>query len=105
MTLVTFLWGLATAVIFALCNIGTELSLKPNKTWLMYLVSAGAVFGYWVFRRVCQHHGLAISGGMVDSLLTVITISVAIFVLKEELLVKQYVGLGFLVVGLFLIRT
>jgi multidrug transporter EmrE-like cation transporter len=96
--------ALGCAVVFVLCNLGTKFSLNAGKAWLMHGVYGGAILAYWMFRKVCSHHGLAVSSSVVDSLVTVATVMIGILVLHEQLNVKQYVGLLMILIGLQLVR-
>lgn len=89
---------------FLLCNTGAKVSLTPGREWLMYLVYCGSVLSFWLFRQVCISNGLAVSSSIVDSLVTVISVLVGVFILQEQLVPRQYIGLGALFAGLYLIR-
>ena len=63
-----------------------------------------AIASFEGFRRLCVVFGLARSSGIVDSLLTLLTISIAVLILREPLLPRQYAGLALLLGGLFLVK-
>ncbi len=104
MGLIDLLFAILTASVFVLCNTGTKISLDPGREWVMYPVYFGAAFAFWLFRKVCIEHGLAVSSGVVDSLITLVSIAIGIFFFHESLHTRQYVGLGVLLVGLYLVR-
>lgn len=89
---------------FVLCNTGAKLSLTTGREWLMFPVYGGSVLAFWLFRRVCTGNGLAVASGMIDTMATVISVFIGIFILKEELQMQQYLGLIVLFVGLYLIH-
>ena len=98
------IFSVAVALIYVLANVLTERSLAPGKAHLMAWVSALAVVAFFGFRFVCQHYGLAVASVVVDSLLTLLTVAYAVFVLKDRLSTVQYVGVFLLLAGLFLVK-
>jgi transporter family protein len=101
---IQFIICAGVAALYVAANVLTQKSLEPGKAWLMGVVSVLAVAAFFAFRFICQRFGLAVSSGVVDSLLTILTLAIAVFVLKEELTVRQYCGLGVLLLGLYLVR-
>ena len=99
----TWLVPIGGAVLFTLANVCVKLSLK-DKQWLMYVAFACSIAAYWTFRRLCMLKGLAVTEGIFGSLITVLTVGVGILIFREVLTVKQMVGLGLILVGLFLIQ-
>lgn len=92
------------AMTYVIANILTERSLQPGKVHYMGYVSIIAVLAFFGFRWACQQFGLGVASGIVDSLLTLLTIGYAVFVLKEGLTAVQYAGLAFILVGLLLVK-
>lgn len=70
----------------------------------MYVAYGLAVAAYWVYRQVCLTKGLAVAEGIIGSFITVTTVAVGLFFLRETLTPKQMAGLALIVVGLFLIQ-
>jgi drug/metabolite transporter (DMT)-like permease len=85
-------------------NILTEKSLEPGRFHYMGYVSVLAVVAFFGFRWACLQFGLGVASGVVDSLLTLLTLAYAVFVLGEDLTRIQYAGLAFILVGLFLVK-
>ena len=104
MDLKAFVLSAGVAGLYVLANVLTQKSLEPGKSWLMALVSLLAISAFFAFRFMVKSFGLAVASGVVDSLLTLLTIAFAVFVLRESLSVKQYAGLSCLLVGLYLVR-
>jgi multidrug transporter EmrE-like cation transporter len=98
------LLSVAVALLYVLANVLTEKSLEEGKSHYMGYVSLVAVIAFWGFRWTCQHFGLAVASAVVDSLLTLLTVAYAIFVLKDSLSTIQYVGVFFLLIGLLLVK-
>ena len=99
----TWLVPIGGAILFTLANVCVKLSLK-DKQWLMFVAFACSIAAYWTFRRLCILKGLAVTEGIFGSLITVLTVGVGILIFREVLTVKQMVGLGLILVGLFLIQ-
>ena len=99
-------WGYVTlcAAAFILSNVGTKLSLTVGQEWIMYPVYVLACVAFWLFRKLCIGHGLAVSSGIVDSIITIGSIAIGLLVLHEILSLKQYIGLALILVGLILVR-
>ena len=104
MNLTSFLWSAAVAGLYVAANVLTKRSLEPGRAWLMILVSVLAVGAFFAFRAICKQFGLAVASGVVDSLLTLLTLAIAVLWDKEVLTTTQLTGLGFILVGLFLVR-
>lgn len=98
------IYPVLSALTFMLCNLGAKLSLKPDQGWLLIPVCCGASVAYWFFRRACEVSGLAVASSIIDSLAALISVMIGLFVLHEQLLPRQYIGLVTLFVGLYLIR-
>lgn len=92
------------ALLFASANILTKRSLGPGCAHAMVWVSALAIGGFFCFRFACKQHGLGITSAVVDSLITLVTVGWALFVLRERLTTLQHIGLAFVVVGLMLVN-
>jgi drug/metabolite transporter (DMT)-like permease len=96
--------SVVAALLFASANILTKRSLGPGCAHMMVWVSALAVGGFVCFRFACKEHGLGITSAVVDSLITLVTVGWAVFVLRERLTTLQHTGLAFIVVGLVLVH-
>ena len=92
------------ASMYVLANVLTERSLQVGKFHLMGYVAILAVAGFFGFRFCCREFGLGVASVVVDSLLTLLTVGYAIFVLKERLSPVQYAGVFLLLVGLILVK-
>ena len=98
------LLNVGVAGLFVLANALTFKSLEPGMSWLMIVVSATSIAAYFAFRFMCDAYGLAVAAGIIDSLVVFLSLVIAIFIFKEHLTTRQYVGLVVLLVGLYLIR-
>ena len=70
----------------------------------MVYVSVLAVLAFLGFRWACKEFGLGVASGVVDSLLTLLTVAYAVFILKDRLSGSQYAGLVLILVGLLLVK-
>jgi len=59
---------------------------------------------YWMFRNAVRIHGLAVASGVIDSLLTVLTVILALLLFREPVTFRQCCGLTLLLVGLYLVH-
>jgi drug/metabolite transporter (DMT)-like permease len=82
----------------------SEKSLEPGRTHYLGYVFLLACVAFLGFHWCCQQFGLAIASAVVDSLLTLLTVAYAIFVLKERLNAIQYAGITLLLVGILLVN-
>ena len=99
-----FALSVVAALLFAGANILTKRSLGPGCAHVMVWVSVLAVGGFVCFRFACKEYGLGITSAVVDSLITLVTVGWALFVLRERLTTLQHVGLALVVVGLVLVH-
>ena len=98
------LFSVVVAMLYVAANVLTEKSLEPGKTHLMGYVFLLAVVAFIGFRWCCQQFGLAIASTVVDSLLTLLTVGYAVFILKDRLTSIQYVGIVLMIAGLLLVK-
>lgn len=94
----------AIALLFVTANVLTKKSLEVGCEWLTVVVSGLAIVGFAAFRILCRHYGLAVASGVVDAMLTILTILVALVVFRESLSIRQCIGIAVLLVGLQLVR-
>jgi drug/metabolite transporter (DMT)-like permease len=97
-------FSVVVAMLYVAANVLTEKSLEPGKTHLMGVVFLLAIVAFLGFRWCCQQFGLAIASTVVDSLLTLLTVGYAVFILKDRLTSIQYVGIVLMIVGLLLVK-
>ncbi len=97
--------AVSCAMLFVLCNVGTRYSLEPGRNWVMFPVAVCSVIAFLVFQVVCKSYGLAVTSGIVDSLLTVLSIAAGLLLFRESLTPRQYVGIALLIAGLYLSRS
>ena len=93
-----------SAVLFVLCNLAAKKSLDPGWEWSRFVVYALAMASYWMFRNAVRIHGLAVASGVIDSLLTVLTIILALILFREPVTFKQCCGLALLLAGLYMVH-
>lgn len=100
---VALLWSLLCAGLLIICNVLTKLSLSDGKSWLMIPVYVGAAAAYWVFRKVADLTGLTRGEATIGSLITLLTVGIGVFVLRESISVKQAIGLVLIGIGILLL--
>lgn len=97
------LLALLSASCFVTCNLLVKVSLGSGRQGLLYLVFPTACLAFWLFRKACGANGLAISEGLVGSVITIITIAIGILIFRETLTLKQWTGLGLVAAGMLLL--
>jgi drug/metabolite transporter (DMT)-like permease len=103
--MVTFLICSLVAALFVAANLSVMQSVKSERVWFWMLVtSALAVCAFWAHRAIIIKFGAMRATGIVDSLLTVFTLLVAWFLFQEKLTNLQWTGIGFMLVGLYLVK-
>ncbi len=98
---------IAVLIALAANSIATIWAGKESKftIWLLALVLISP-FVFITFGLVTSKIGLVVSSGTIDSLLTVSTILVGLFIFREwtNISVFQLTGLGFTVLGIILMH-
>lgn len=96
--------SVVVALFFVGANVLTKRSCAPGEGHLMVWVSLLAISAFFGFRLVCQTYGLGLTSAVIDSVLTLLTVAWAVFILRERYSTVQYVGLILLLVGLLLVN-
>ena len=92
--LLTTLFG---ATLFALANLCVKLSVTKENPWFLYGAFALSIVAYWLYQRAVVNKGLAIAEGIFGSLITIITIAIGLFIMRETITTKQGFGLALIV--------
>ncbi|MBX7133087.1 MAG: DMT family transporter [Fimbriimonadaceae bacterium] len=100
---VTVCWSLGCAALLIASNILTKLSLAAGRGWLMVVVYGCAALGYAFFRKVTVSAGVARGEALIGSLITLFTVAIGVFILRETITLKQAIGLVLIAVGIVLI--
>ncbi|KKP43024.1 MAG: hypothetical protein A2639_01745 [Candidatus Staskawiczbacteria bacterium RIFCSPHIGHO2_01_FULL_34_27] len=88
-----FLFIFVTTGFFVACNVITAQWAKTGQNLLWIPVFVCAMIGYILFGLLIKQTNLAVSSGLVDALLVVLSISIGIFILKDAVNTQQIVGL------------
>lgn len=103
----TLIWiyTLGAAALFILCD---SLAAHWGKTqsWVsLAIVLVLGPFAYILFGLLNESKSLAVSSGMVNIMLIIGTVLVSVFVFKESLTLREWIGLGFGVIALVLMNS
>lgn len=71
----------------------------------LLITIVAAPLSYLSFGYLNSRLDLARAGGLVNSLIVIFTTAVAVFIFKESLTWMQYLGVGLIVVGIYLMMT
>src|SRR3989344_7511959 len=92
-TFYQFLFVFITTGFFVAGNVITAQWAKTGQNLLLIPIFIVACIGYVLFGLLIKQTNLAISTGLVDALLVVLSISIGIFILKDAVNTQQIVGL------------
>ncbi|MCW5941827.1 MAG: hypothetical protein KIS66_06330 [Fimbriimonadaceae bacterium] len=95
--------SLLGSLMFIATNVCMKLSVAPGRHVLMYVGFAASLLAYSLFRQLLVTRGLALSESVFGSLITLGSVLMAIFILKESMTARQAVGIAFIVAGLIII--
>lgn len=98
---------MAVFIAVAANSISTVWAAKADKfnIWLLFLIIISP-FVFITFGLVTSRIGLALSSGTIDSLLTISTILVGLFIFKEwdSMSMYHYIGMSLTLAGIFMMH-
>ena len=101
----TFLVCALVASLFIAANLSVMQSVKSEHSGLwMLATSLLAIAAFFAHRAIIIKYGALRATGIVDSLLTVFTLLIAWYLFQEELTAVQWLGIGLMLVGLYLVK-
>lgn len=101
----TFVICALVASLFVAANLSVMQSVKSEHSGLwMFATSVLAVAAFFAHRAIIVKFGALRATGIVDSLLTVFTLLIAWYLFQEKLTTVQWLGIGLMLVGLYLVK-
>ena len=101
----TFIICAWVASLFVAANLSVMQSVKSQHSSLwMLATSILAVAAFFAHRAIIVKFGALRATGIVDSLLTVFTLLIAWYLFQEKLTTVQWLGIGLMLVGLYLVK-
>ncbi|MFO0943980.1 MAG: EamA family transporter [Pirellulales bacterium] len=96
---------LLVASLFVAANLAVMQSVNSTspKLWML-ATSVLAIAAFFAHRSVVVKFGALRATGIVDSLLTILTMLAAWLWFREQLTLQQWVGISLLLVGLYLVK-
>jgi drug/metabolite transporter (DMT)-like permease len=77
--------------------------LRLNSTFFLLMILSPLVFLTYGF--VTTRFGLAVTAGIIDSLMVIGTVAIGVVFLRESLSIAQYIGVGFSILGVVLMTV
>ncbi len=95
--------AIGTASIFVFCDSMSAFWAKKGGFWPFLLMVLFAPLGYICFGMLSSRTSLSTASGLVNMFLLIGTVLVGTIVFKDQLSMRQYLGLAFAVLSIFLL--